>query len=589
MEHAAWVDEAARPPITYGAWSVPAADVKRIVEGVALVLVPLVNPDGRDFSFAGTDELHYMWRKNRRPPAAGHTGPWCAGVDLNRNFDIAWDFERYYNPAAAEEVQSSKDACDPQIYIGPEAASEPETRNVQSVVTQMRPSHFMDVHSYSRAILFPWGMDDDQGREPTQSFQNPDWDRSGPHRGRDGLGGVYGEYLPSEVAAGHAAIGRRMRDAIRDQAGPEPTARRRSMYTVKQALGLYPTTGTSDDYCAALAMLDARTRAPTPSAWNAGSTRRPTTRTTTRADSTPTTARSSRRSNARSMPRSWRSRRRRWNRGDRGHRRRSSSTVRTLVAGRPSSVSSAGSVTANSPRRAARNMPSMKSATAGGSPPAALNSSSSTTTRVTARPLMSPSVAATAARSSVAGAVSGGVTPSSFPVLGQRDRGGLGEVLVRGPGERPVLRGGEPAGLERSADEPLQRARVEAVAQRRERHVLGQEVLVRGRVDELRREQRVRRGRLMAGVEDRARAPAARAASIAARLAAKAPSPRIEADTTSTCSAPSKACGERARVGEVARADPDAALGEARRLADITDADADRVGGDAFEQPVDDL
>lgn len=257
MEHPEWVDQTARPPIAYGAWSVPAADVKRIVEGIALVLVPLVNPDGRDFTLADTDELHHMWRKNRRPPAAGHTGPWCSGVDLNRNFDIAWDFERYYNPAAAEEVQSSKNACDPQIYIGPAAASEPETRNVQSVVTQMRPSHFMDVHSYSRAILFPWGMDDDQGREPTQSFQNRDWDRSGIHRGRDGLGGVYGEYLPSELAAGHAAIGRRMRDAIRDQAGPEPTARRRSMYTVKQALGLYPTTGTSDDYCAALALLDA--------------------------------------------------------------------------------------------------------------------------------------------------------------------------------------------------------------------------------------------------------------------------------------------------------------------------------------------
>jgi carboxypeptidase T len=256
MEHPEWVDRTARPPIAYGAWSVPAADVKQIVEGLALVLVPLVNPDGRDFTLAGTDELHYMWRKNRRPPAAGHTGPWCTGVDLNRNFDIAWDFERYYTPAAAEEVQSSKHACDPQIYIGPAAASEPETRNVQSVVTQLRPSHFMDVHSYSRAILFPWGMDDDQGREPTQSFQNPDWDRSGTHRGRDGLGGVYGEYLPSELAAGHAAIGRRMRDAIRDQAGPDPTARRRSLYTVKQALGLYPTTGTSDDYCAALAMLD---------------------------------------------------------------------------------------------------------------------------------------------------------------------------------------------------------------------------------------------------------------------------------------------------------------------------------------------
>jgi hypothetical protein len=53
-----------------------------------------------------------------------------------------------------------------------------------------------------------------------------------------------------------------MRDAIRDQAGADPTARRRSIYTVKQALGLYPTTGTSDDFCAALAMLDG-SRSPT--------------------------------------------------------------------------------------------------------------------------------------------------------------------------------------------------------------------------------------------------------------------------------------------------------------------------------------
>ena len=256
FEHAQWVDETSRPPITYAAWTVPAAEVKRIVEGVTLVLVPLVNPDGRDFTFAGTDDLHYMWRKNRRPRTAGHTGQWCVGVDLNRNFDIAWDFERYYNAAAATEVQSSKNACDPQIYIGPSAASEPETRNIQSLVTELRPSHFMDVHSYARDILFPWGMDDDQAREPTQNFHNSDWDRTGPHHGRDGAGGSYGEYLPSDLATAHAAIARRMRDAMRDQAGADPTARRRSIYTVKQALGLYPTTGTTDDYCTSLTMLD---------------------------------------------------------------------------------------------------------------------------------------------------------------------------------------------------------------------------------------------------------------------------------------------------------------------------------------------
>jgi hypothetical protein len=255
LDHPEWVDRSASPPITYAAWSVP--DIEQILAGATLLLIPVVNPDGRDYSVGpDDDDEHRMWRKNRRPPEPGHTGPWCTGVDLNRNFDVAWDYESYYNAEAATEVMSTKDSCDPQVYIGPSAASEPETQNVQWLVGDQRPVHFMDVHAYARDILYPWGMDDDQGADPTQSWQNPAWDRDGEHGGRDGVGGSYGEFLAPAEAANHSALARLMRDAMRDQAGSNGRARHRSTYTIKQALGLYPTTGTSDDYCTRVTTAD---------------------------------------------------------------------------------------------------------------------------------------------------------------------------------------------------------------------------------------------------------------------------------------------------------------------------------------------
>jgi murein tripeptide amidase MpaA len=269
MRHPEWIDRTVRPPIPYTAWEEPAAEVRRVVEGVRLFIAPLVNPDGRDFSLAPLlpdtpdDELtlHRMWRKNRRPAPDGASDPWCAGVDLNRNFDIAWDYERYYDRDAATQVACSKDACDPQVFIGPDPASEPETRNVQELVDRERIAYFMDVHSFSRRILFPWGMDDDQAEEPEMSFANTTWDRGGPRGGRDGKGGVYGEYLPAEAHARQQVLAEALREAILRSAGPDERAARRSAYEVKQELGLYPTTGNSNDYCFSRPLLDS-TRPP---------------------------------------------------------------------------------------------------------------------------------------------------------------------------------------------------------------------------------------------------------------------------------------------------------------------------------------
>jgi hypothetical protein len=91
-----------------GAKAFSAAQIRRIVETMDVILFPQVNPDGRRFSM----EDHPMWRTNRRPAPKGR-GHRCAGVDLNRNFPFMWRFDRYFAP---ETVQSSFKPGDYETY-----------------------------------------------------------------------------------------------------------------------------------------------------------------------------------------------------------------------------------------------------------------------------------------------------------------------------------------------------------------------------------------------------------------------------------------------------------------------------------------
>lgn len=239
----AFTDALPARDIAYAEASIAAGDVRRIVDRLELNVLALANPDGR--AFAQSAAANALWRKNRRPPRPGST---CAGVDLNRNYDIAWDFERYYDDAGDIAVSASKDPCDPQVYIGPAAASEPESRTVADILRERRIEFYVDVHSFSRKILFPWGMDDNQVRDREQNFRNPAWDGR-----RDGApGGRYGEFIPSALLDEHVRIGRAMHDAILDGAGGDPRARARSAYDVEPSLALYPTTGTASDFAASL-------------------------------------------------------------------------------------------------------------------------------------------------------------------------------------------------------------------------------------------------------------------------------------------------------------------------------------------------
>ncbi len=243
LEIPAFTDTFTGPDIVYPAVSIAADDVARIVERLELHVLVLINPDGRAFSQSAP--ANALWRKNRRPPG---TGSDCFGVDLNRNHDVAWDFERYYDAAGAVAVAASKDPCHPQTYIGPAPASEPETQNVVALLRERDVELYADVHSFGRKILYPWGIDHNQTSDPSQSYRNREWDGR-----RDGApGGEYGEYIPADLLDEHLRIGQAMHDAILDGAGDDPRARSRSDYVVEPSLSLYPATGTACDFACSL-------------------------------------------------------------------------------------------------------------------------------------------------------------------------------------------------------------------------------------------------------------------------------------------------------------------------------------------------
>jgi len=97
-------------------------------------IVPVVNPDGYEYSHT-TDR---RWQKNRRSGAS------CRGVNLDRNFA--------YNFGSAD---ASSDPCD-DIYRGPSAFSEPESRAIRDLALTSHYKTSIAFHSYGQQILYPW-------------------------------------------------------------------------------------------------------------------------------------------------------------------------------------------------------------------------------------------------------------------------------------------------------------------------------------------------------------------------------------------------------------------------------------------------
>ncbi|HVL94691.1 MAG TPA: M14 family zinc carboxypeptidase [Solirubrobacteraceae bacterium] len=126
------------------------ADVRALVEKTRTIVVPIVNVDGFDLSRSLT---HEMKRKNCRAatPELQATQACSArasntGVDPNRNYSGLWG-----------GVGASA-AFTNETYRGADGFSEPETRNVQWLVSTRHVTGLITNHTYGRLVLRPPGV-----------------------------------------------------------------------------------------------------------------------------------------------------------------------------------------------------------------------------------------------------------------------------------------------------------------------------------------------------------------------------------------------------------------------------------------------
>lgn len=171
----------------------PNARVASLVASRDVWIVPVVNPDGYQYSFTTSR----LWRKNRRPNADG-----TVGVDLNRNHAARWGLDDFgSSPVPASE-----------IYRGPSAVSELETQAVERLHALHPPVTSVSYHTYTGLVLFPPGF-------------------------------AYG-VLPGDLGIFRALAGTDERPSVRDNL-PSPG---RAYYRPAPSWNLYTTNGEYNDW-----------------------------------------------------------------------------------------------------------------------------------------------------------------------------------------------------------------------------------------------------------------------------------------------------------------------------------------------------
>lgn len=127
-----------------------------LLENLDWYLIPVVNPDGYEFSH----EKDRLWRRTRSKVAFSII-PKCIGVDANRNWDIYWGG---YRTAATQSSHPQIYGHIPCVddYAGPQAFSECEIKQIADFAETIKSDIklYLTFHSHGSKILYPWGYTD---------------------------------------------------------------------------------------------------------------------------------------------------------------------------------------------------------------------------------------------------------------------------------------------------------------------------------------------------------------------------------------------------------------------------------------------
>ncbi|KAI8627767.1 hypothetical protein F5Y19DRAFT_465677 [Xylariaceae sp. FL1651] len=132
--------------VNYAAWSfIQSMDsdpmVKKILERFDLVFIPVLNPDGYEYTW----NVDRLWRKSRQRTKMSY----CPGFDLDHAFGYGWDSFEHQNEPCSESYGGD------EPFQAVEAAQLADWAK-NEVANGSKFVGYLDLHSYSQQVLVPY-------------------------------------------------------------------------------------------------------------------------------------------------------------------------------------------------------------------------------------------------------------------------------------------------------------------------------------------------------------------------------------------------------------------------------------------------